>query len=82
MVRPKFGLTRRASLRINFALIMNMIPQRILDFDVIKDLCKFSSLDKCPLVFKTCNFDNCPLFYIVSLDDCDYAVECLTNDVF
>lgn len=50
------------------------IDQRALDYAVIKGLCKGSSMDKCPLVLKTCNVENCPLFYLTSFADCDTAV--------
>lgn len=61
---------------------MEKVSQRYLDFAKIKELCKFYSSDKCPLVFKTCNVENCPLFIVVTLKDCDDVVSFIADDVF
>lgn len=60
----------------------NHIDQRTRDYAAIKDLCKGSDMDKCPLILKTCNVQNCPLFFLTSLADCDTAAFLVCDDIF
>ena len=60
----------------------NLIDQRSRDYAAIKALCKGADMDKCPLVLKTCNVQNCPLFYLTSLKDCDIAADIVCDDIY
>ena len=60
----------------------NKIDQRSRDYAAIKALCKGADMDKCPLVLKTCNEENCPLFYLTSLKDCDIAADIVCDDIY
>lgn len=57
--------------------------QRHKDYVVITELCRYSNVytqhSVCPLVYKRCTEENCPLFYCVNLQDCDKAADCVCD---
>lgn len=63
----------------NYAYTEESDRQREKDLVKIFDLCRFSENyiknAICPLIDSRCKKDNCPLFFCISIRDCDKAAD-------